>query len=41
MPPIFDKVKKWSGIGLGLYLLQAAVGLGYGVYLGLNQTPLF
>jgi hypothetical protein len=41
MERIFARARKLAGIGLGLYLLQAAVGLGYGIYLGLTHARPF
>lgn len=32
-----EKAKKWGTLGVGLYVLQAAAGLAYGVYVGLQQ----
>lgn len=37
MTIIMAKAKKWAGLGVGLYVLQALVGFGYGVYVSLQQ----
>ena len=33
-----EKVRKWAGLGLGLYVLQAACGFVFGVYIGIQQA---
>jgi len=32
------KIKRWAGLGLSLYILQAAIGFAYGVYIGFQQA---